>query len=148
LELKTVSYLKFSYLLMLNSSQEIMRFSQSNAALDQLDESDWKHLDILLRILAVCIFFLFIAYIDFFFQVPFYYQQALSAEKTPTLPLAVIVFEGFLQSLRNLQDQLSGEGVDTEGILAQGISKLSEYKELISDVPAYYFAPSEWLYYL
>ena len=127
-----------------------MRFSQSNAALEHLDESDWKHLGILLRILAVCIFFLFIAYINFFFQIPFYYQQALSAEKTPTLPLAVIAFEGFLQSLRALQDQLSNERVDIEGIsiIDQGISKLCEYKELISDVPAYYFAPSKWLYYL
>src|ERR1700761_673129 len=83
-----------------------------------------------------------------FFRYPSTISKHSLAEKTPTLPLAVIVFEGFLQSLRNLQDQLSDERVDTEGIIDQEISKLSEYKELISDVPAYYFAPSEWLYYL
>jgi|SRR5580693_8457097 hypothetical protein len=50
--------------------KELVWFSQANEGLDQLLENDWKILDMLSRILAVWIFFLFIIYINFFLRNP------------------------------------------------------------------------------
>ena len=66
----------------------------------------------------------------------------------PTLCGAVIAFEGFLQSLRDLQLTLQNEGVDPGAIIEKGLTKLDGYYDLTTDVPAYHFALSEWLYYL
>ena len=87
-------------------------------------------------------------YANFLIRTPSIYQQALSAEKTPTLCGAVIAFEGFLNSLKELQTSLSNEGTDVGSIIDKGVKKLGEYYGLISEIPAYHFALSEWLSYL
>ena len=68
--------------------------------------------------------------------------------KTPTLCGAISAFEGFLQSLKNLQTAFDDEGVDVGEIIDKGLAKLEDYYALTTNVPAYRFALSELLFYL
>jgi hypothetical protein len=82
-----------------------------------------------------------------FYQIPFWYQQALSYEKTPTLCGTVAAFEGFLRSLHELQDALEAEGLAVWSIIQHGIDKVEDYSSRTLDAPAYVISVGKWLFY-
>jgi hypothetical protein len=61
----------------------------------------------------------------------------------PTLCGAVIAFEGFMQSLKDLQMALQDERIDVGGIIEMGLAKLEQYYNLTTDILANCFAMSE-----
>jgi hypothetical protein len=92
-------------------------------------------------------YFLFI-FILILYQIPYLYQQVLSSDKTPTLCATVLAFEGFVTSLKKLQNNLEGDDfIWADSVIEAGIDKMSDYSQLFFEVPAYALAISEWLYY-
>ncbi|KAF9523627.1 hypothetical protein CPB83DRAFT_775117, partial [Crepidotus variabilis] len=73
-------------------------------------------------------------------KVPFKFQQALSAEKTPTLCNTIGSFYTLMSSWKALQKKLEEENPDSFGaeaeIIQAGIDKLQEYFSRTDDVPA------------
>lgn len=67
------------------------------------------------------------------------FQQALSYEKTPTLCYAVIAFEGFIASLKNLQL----EEPQAQFIIEAGLDKLEDYYQRALEIPAYLLSAGE-----
>jgi hypothetical protein len=60
------------------------------------------------------------------------FQQALSFEKTPTLPVAVPAYELFQRNLQQLQE----EDPDSHIIIQAGIQKLDLYSGIAMRTPA------------
>jgi hypothetical protein len=80
-------------------------------------------------------------------QIPFFYQQVLSYEKTPTLCCTVGAFEGFLRSLEDLQNALETARLVVGSIIQGGIDKATTYSSRTLSVPAYLLSCGEWLFY-
>jgi hypothetical protein len=73
-----------------------------------------------------------------FYQIPFWYQQALSYEKTPSLCATVTAFHGVVKSLQDLQLALENEGQHDAGLIIQaGIDKVEAYAIQVMEIPAY-----------
>lgn len=63
-------------------------------------------------------------------------QQLLSAERTPTIALALPVYEAIIQALRRLRSVFP----ELEHAITPGISKIEDYVEKTRDVPVYALA--------
>lgn len=134
---------------MLNLSQAIDRFLEENGGPDPLDEEDWNALHLLHSILHVCTYFCFnCVFINFFHQISFWYQQALSCEKTPSICATVAAFHGVVKSLQELQLDLEKEGLpDAGNIIQAGIDKVETYAEQAKEIPGYTLSIGELLFY-
>ena len=71
------------------------------------------------------------------------FQQILSYEKTPTLCYAVIAFEGFRISLKDLQEKEP----NAEFIIEVGPEKLEDYHQCALAIPAYILSAGEYSFY-
>ncbi|KAF9033371.1 hypothetical protein BJ165DRAFT_1357265 [Panaeolus papilionaceus] len=112
LELETV----IDAMLRTNESPELARY--------RLEENDWDALATALNILLV----------------PFEFQQALSAEKTPTLGFAIKSFNTMTQLWKDLQAKYEDQQGPEASVIQRGINKLQDYYNRIQDVPAYIIA--------
>lgn len=63
-------------------------------------------------------------------------QQLLSAERTPTIALALPVYEAVIHTLRRLQSVFP----ELEDAIVPGIRKIEDYVEKTRDVPVYALA--------
>ena len=81
------------------------------------------------------------------YQIHFWFQQALSYEKTPTLCGMVAAFEGYVKSLKDLQTVLDTEQLYSRSIIDCGIEKVEEYSDRIWETPGYVLSMGEWLSY-
>ena len=129
---------------MLNLNQAIDRFLEENGSPDPLSEDEWEVLEVFKRLLEVCTYFSFLISTNFFYQKPFWYQQALSYKKTPTLCGTVAAFEGYLKTLTSLQTTLKSEGLDVGAIIEEGIRKAEDYSNKEFENPAYLLSIGEW----
>ncbi|KAK0433854.1 ribonuclease H-like domain-containing protein [Armillaria borealis] len=89
----------------------------------KLSKDEWKALEIIHQILAV----------------PHAFQQKLSADKTPTLSLAIPSFRRMIQLWQGLKITFP----DAAPALDEGLEKLATYRERLDIVPAYTLATSE-----
>ncbi|PBK87891.1 hypothetical protein ARMGADRAFT_938281 [Armillaria gallica] len=86
----------------------------------KLSEDEWKALEIIHQILAV----------------PHTFQQKLSANKTPTLSLAIPSFWQMIQLWQGIKITFP----DAVPALDEGLEKLATYRERLDIVPAYTLA--------
>ncbi|KAH9060224.1 hypothetical protein EDB87DRAFT_1729366, partial [Lactarius vividus] len=101
--------------------EAIDRFIQDEGGPDPLDEDDWMVLKGLQRIL----------------QIPFWYQQILSYQKTPTLCGTLAAFEVFINSLNELAINLMTEGLDIGLIIKKGTKKIESYSTQAIETPVH-----------
>ncbi|KAH6906344.1 hypothetical protein BKA70DRAFT_1105770, partial [Coprinopsis sp. MPI-PUGE-AT-0042] len=72
-------------------------------------------------------------------EVPHSFQQLLSHEKTTSLGRALPAFE----ALKESWEKLKRDDLNTADIIDAGLDKLSDYRELAEEVPAYVMAMRE-----
>ncbi|KAK0217455.1 hypothetical protein EDD85DRAFT_781639, partial [Armillaria nabsnona] len=88
----------------------------------QLSDEEWKALNIIHQILAI----------------PHAFQQKLSADKTPTLSLAIPSFQHMIQIWQNMKVTFPQAASAHD----EGLAKLETYREQTDVVPAYTLATS------
>ncbi|KAI5894825.1 uncharacterized protein SCHCODRAFT_02495241 [Schizophyllum commune H4-8] len=89
----------------------------------QLDSKEWDALNVIQNILFV----------------PYAFQQKLSTEKIPTLNCTIPIFNAMAKLWERLWDE-DDMPLDAVDIINAGLDKLSDYRQRITDVPAYYLA--------
>ncbi len=105
----------------------------------QLSDDEWKALDIIHQNLAVN--FIAVNYcpsLNYCLQVPHAFQQKLSADKTPTLALAIPSFQRMMQ----LWEDLKIKFPEASPAIQDGLEKLKTYQNCTEVVPAYTLATS------